>query len=93
MVLDEQRIAIERALILVSREQADVLIEEPSQEYVAVIQAGKALAEMLWAMARANGTVENENTLRMMAQGEAILLALLHNAWALGVKQERGRAK
>ena len=92
MALDQQQAAIQHALGLVSQEQADTLIGEQSPEYRAVIKAGEALAQMLWAMARVNGVKESKDTLRMMAQGETVLLVLLHGAWALGVRQERGRA-
>jgi hypothetical protein len=90
MALDQQQAAIQRALGFVSQEQADALIE-PSREYQAMMQAGEALAQMLWALAQGVGALEREDALQMMAQGETILLALLHDAWALGVKQGRAR--
>jgi hypothetical protein len=86
--LIEAQKTVELALKLLDSETADGIIGSPQpEEYGTLIRGTQAAFNMLWMMAKGNGMRENPDVLRMGAQGQAILLTLVHYAYALGVRQ------
>ena len=59
-------------------------------EYSVLLRAAESLALMNWWMLQGSGAVEKEDLLRMQAQSQAVLLQLVHNAYAIGM--QKGRA-
>jgi len=93
MPLEQQTTAIERALTLLTPDEADAIIGEPGDEYRALIQAAEAVPQLLWALALKNGVRKKESVLEMWAQGQMMLLQLVHDAYALGVRRGRGEGQ
>ena len=89
--LSDLRTKVEAGLSLFTTDESDATIGEQTDEYRALIQAGEALVTMLWMVAKANGAKDTKSALVMMAQGETMLLTLLHNAFAAGIRMERER--
>jgi len=91
VTLETQQAAINEALALIGDYEADALVGNPNppEEYGKLIRAGEALAQMVWAMAKANGARQNQQTLRMMAQAQVVLVTLLHKAYAVGARGGR----
>ena len=89
MPLEQQNAAIERALTLLTPTEADAIIGEPGDEYRALIQAAEAVPQLLWALALKNGIRKKRPVLEMWAQGQMMLLQLVHDAYALGVRRGR----
>ena len=93
MPLEQQTAAIERALTLLTTDEADAIIGEPGDEYRALIQAAEAVPQLLWALALKNGVRKKQSVLEMWAQGQMMLLQLVHDAYALGVRRGRGEGQ
>ena len=94
MPLEAQNAAIERALTLLTPDEADAIIGEPGDEYRALIQATEAVPQLLWALAVKNGIrKDKDQVLEMWAQGQMMLLQLVHHAYALGVRRGRGEGQ
>ena len=93
MPLEAQTDAITAALTLLSPDEADAIIGEPRDEYRALIQAAEAVPQLLWALALKNGVRKKESVLEMWAQGQMMLLQLVHDAYALGVRRGRGEGE
>jgi hypothetical protein len=92
--LKEAQNKTERALKLLSPEQADTIIGSPQpKEYGILIKGIEAAFHMLWMMAEANGMCQDEYTLRKGAQAQSILLTIVHYAYALGIKHGRESGK
>lgn len=83
---------VEQALKLCDTETADTLIGEQTDEYRTLIQGAEALFGMIWSLAKRNGVKETKGVLMMAAQGQVILLTLIHYAYALGIKRAREAA-
>ena len=93
MPLEQQTAAITRALSLLSPDEADAIIGESGDEYQALIQAAEALPQMLWAVAVKNGIRKRDNVLVMWVKGQSMLLQLVHDAYALGVRRGREQGR
>jgi hypothetical protein len=87
-IAEAQRQA-EAALKLLDSQMADSIIGEPGEEYKTLVQGVKGIFAMLWAMFKLHGLRQNKNSLKASAQGMAMLLTIVHYAYALGV--QRGR--
>jgi len=90
MPLDAQSAAITAALTIISPDEADAIIGEAGDEYRALIQAAEAVPQLLWALAVKNGVRKKRRVLEMWTQGQMMLLQLVHDAYALGVRRGRG---
>ena len=93
MPLEQQNAAITAALTLLTPDEADAIIGEPGDEYRALIQAAEAVPQLLWALALKNGVRKKQSVLEMWAQGQMMLLQLVHDAYALGVRRGRGEGE
>jgi len=98
MPLEQQTAAITAALSLLSPDEADAIIGEPGDEYRALIQGAEAVPQLLWALAlklvkTEAGNVESRTrkkkwVLKAWAQGQMMLLQLVHIAFAMGMRWE-----
>ena len=93
MALEKQNAAITAALTLLTTDEADAIIGEPGDEYRALIQGAEAVPQLLWALALKNGVRKKQSVLEMWAQGQMMLLQLVHDAYALGVRRGRGEGQ
>lgn len=87
--VEELRAQVETALQLLDTETSDEIIGSETEEYRALIQGGQALGSMLWAMMKGFGLRQNDRTLKHQAQFMAMLLTLIHYAYALGIRRGR----
>ncbi len=87
--LERHNKRLQRALRLVTPEEADRIIGESTRELKQLHRGAESLAMMNWWMATGNGMKKNDDTMKMQAQSQAVLLQLVHNAYALGVKAGR----
>lgn len=88
MPLEKQTNAITAALTLLTPDEADAIIGEPGDEYRALIQGAEAVSQLLWALAVKNGIRKKKSVLKMWAQGQVMLLQLVHIAFAMGMRWE-----
>lgn len=90
MPLEKQTAAITAALSLIDHDEADAIIGEPGDEYRALVQGAEAVPQLLWALAVKNGIRKKKWVLEAWTQGQMMLLQLVHDAYALGVRRGRG---
>jgi len=90
--LDRHSKRLQKALRLVAPEEADRIIGESTPVLKALHRGAESLAMMNWWMLKGSGEVEESGLLEMQAQSQAVLLQLVHNAFALGVKAGRGES-
>ena len=91
--LEAQNAAITAALTILLPDEADALIGEAGDEYRALIQGAEAVPQLLWALAVKNGVRKKQSVLKMWTQGQMMLLQLVHDAYALGVRRGRGEGQ
>jgi len=89
--VEEERRKAEAALKLLDQETADGIIGEPGEEYQTLIQGVQGVHALLFAMYQLHGLRKNPASLRAGAQGMAMMLTIVHYAYALGIQQ--GMAK
>lgn len=77
------------ALNLLDSETADKIIGEPGEEYQVLIQGAESVVAMTWAVYKSLGLRQTTASLKAAAQSMAMILTLVHYAYALGI--ERGR--
>ena len=88
--LTEAEATVVRALKLLDSETADEIIGEVRpEEYDTMIQAVQAAYHMIWVLAKSNGMRQTKEILKMGAQAQAVLLTLVHYAYALGIRRGR----
>lgn len=87
MSLESETAKVQAALSLLTSEQADAIIGEQTPEYRKLIRGGEALAAMVWALVQSGGAFTKEEKLEQMAQAQAVLLTLVHYAYALGMRR------
>jgi len=87
--LEEHNTRLQEALSLIGPDEADAIIGESTPEHKALLLGAESLAMMNWWMATGNGMEKNDKTLKMHAQCYAVLLQLIHNAFALGMRAGR----
>ena len=81
---------VEQALHLLDSETADQIIGQPQpEEYGVLIRGMQAALNMLWMMVKGNGLRQTRAVLKMAAQAQAIMLTIVHYAYALGLKRGR----
>ncbi len=90
LTLNELSAQVTAALELLDTETADELIGERSPDYDTLVQGGNALMAMDWAVKKSQGLRENKKTLKRGAQTMAMVLTLIHYAYALGIKRGQG---
>lgn len=88
MPLEKQTAAITKALALLTSDEADAIIGEPGDEYQVLIQGAEAMSQLLWALAVNNGVRKKKAVVKMWAQGQVMLLQLVHTAFAMGMRWE-----
>lgn len=81
---------VQEALGLLDTETADQIIGEQRPEYQTLIQAAQAIMAMNWSAMKSCGVRQNQNSLRYSAQTSAVVLDLVHKAYALGIREGRG---
>jgi len=91
--LEKHTARLQVALALVDPDEADRIIGESTPELKALHEGAESLAMLNWWMATGNGMEKNDETLKMQAQSQAVLLQLVHNAYALGMKTGRQTSK
>ena len=91
--LEKHSERLQEALRLIGSDEADAIIGESVPELKALHEAAESLAMMNWwvAVGHAPELQVNDDALQLAAQGQAVLLQLVHNAYALGMR--RGRAE
>ena len=82
--VEELSAKIQRALQLLDSETADAIIEEPGEEYEALIQGMEALNTMEWMVMKQSGLKETPRSLKHKAQSMTMALTMVHYAYALG---------
>jgi hypothetical protein len=90
--VEDLRSQVEKALQLLDTETADAIIGSETEEYQTLIQGGQSLGTMLWAMMKQHGLRQNGRSLKHQAQFMAMLLTLIHYAYALGMRRGREEA-
>jgi len=88
-IIEEARLQAEAALQLLDQETADGIIGQADEEYGILIQGVRGVYAMLWAMFKMHGLRQNDASLRAGAQGMAMLLTIVHYAYALGIRRGR----
>lgn len=78
------------ALKLLDRETADGIIGTRTGEYDTLIQGANAVMAMAWAVNKTHGLRQTPASLRAGAQTLGMMLALVHYAYALGMRRGRG---
>jgi hypothetical protein len=84
--LEKHNARLLKALGLVDPDEADRIIGESTLELKTLHEGAESLAMLNWWMATGNGMEKNDDTLQMQAQSAAVLLQLVHNAYALGLQ-------
>ena len=87
--LAEVQAQVEAALKLLSSEQADQLIGKQTTEYQTLIVGVRAVMGMYWATMKAMGLRETPESLKAGAQALLMVAALVHYAYALGIRRGR----
>ena len=87
--LEKHSARLQEALSLIDPDEADRVIGESTPELKALHEGAESLAIMNWWMLQGSGAVEKEDLLQMQAQSQAVLLQLVHNAYALGMQKGR----
>lgn len=78
------------AMALLTAEKADQIIGAPEDgKYKTLIQGTEAIMSLAWAVNKTYGLRQNVASLKAGAQALAMVLTLVHYAYALGI--ERGR--
>ena len=79
------------ALALLTAQQADLIVGAPEGEgkYKPLIQGAEAVMSLTWAVNKTHGLRQNPASLKANAQAMAMVLTLVHYAYAFGI--ERGR--
>ena len=90
--IQELAVTVEAALALLDSETADELVGEPDDAYRALIQGVWAAVAIEWGAAKAHGLRQTPSMLHYGAQTLTALLALVHNAYALGMRRGREEA-
>jgi len=98
-IIEEARRQAEEALQLLDQETPDGIIGQADfgelsrtgEEHKALVQGVRGVYAMLWAMFKMHGLRQNKASLKAGAQGMAMLLTIVHYAYALGMR--RGRAE
>jgi predicted sugar kinase len=88
--LQELQAEAEAALQLLDSETADDIIGEDTPEHRTLIRGTQAAMAMHYAMMKSLGLRETAQTLHRSSQTMAVMLTLVHYAYALGIR--RGRA-
>ena len=87
-IIEEARRQAEMALKLLDQETADGIIgQPPADEYQTLVQGVRGVYAMLWAMFKMHGLRQNDASLKAGAQGMAMLLTIVHYAYALGIQR------
>lgn len=85
---------IEEALQLLDQETADEIIAhdggQAGEEHKTLVQGVRGACAMMWAMFKMHGLRQNKASLKAGAQGMAMLLTIVHYAYALGIRRGRG---
>lgn len=77
------------AMALLTSEKADEIIGAPEDgEYKTLIKGTEAIMSLSWAVNKTHGLRQNVASLKANAQAMAMVLTLVHYAYALGI--ERG---
>lgn len=76
------------ALALLDQETADALIGEQTEEYRTLIRAVQAVKGLEWGLLKTHGLREKA-ALAVGAKTLAMLLTLIHYAYALGIRRGR----
>ena len=74
------------ALRLLNSDEADRIIGESTPELKTLHQAAESLAMLNWWKATIGGMKKTDNTMKMQVQSQVVLLQLVHNAYALGMR-------
>ena len=74
------------ALRLLGPDEADAIIGESTPELKVLHRAAESLAMLNWWKATVGGMKKTDNTMKMQAQSQVVLLQLVHNAYALGMR-------
>lgn len=81
---------VQEALGLLHSETADEIIGEQRGEYRLLIEGTRSVMSMLWMLMKSFGLQETERSLKGFTQGMAVVLTLVHYAYALGVREGTG---
>ena len=89
--LEKHNARLLEALRLLDPDEADAIIGESTPELKTLHLAAESLVMLNWWLVIGDGLIleKGDDALRMVAQGQAILLQLVHNAYALGMKAEK----
>ena len=88
-IIEEARRQAEEALQLLDQETADGIIGQAGEEHKVLVQGVRGVYAMLWAMFMMHGLRQNKASLKAGAQGMAMLLTIVHYAYALGMRRGR----
>jgi ribosomal protein L30/L7E len=88
--LEELQAEAEAALQLLDSETADAIIGEDTPEHRTLIRGTQAAMAMHYAMMKSLGLRETRQTLHRASQTMAVMLTLVHYAYALGIRRGRG---
>jgi hypothetical protein len=86
-MIEEARQQVEAALKLLDSETADGIIGQAGEEYKTLVQGVRGVFAMLWAMFKSHGLRQNPDSLKVGGQGMAMLLTIVHYAYALGIQR------
>lgn len=88
--VDEARRKAEAAMRLLDSETADTIIGEQTEEWKTLQDGAKGVMAMLWSMMQVYGVKQTPGSRKAMAQAILMVLTLVHTAYALGMRRERG---
>lgn len=85
---------VQAALKLFTMEQADQIIgKKPGPGYKELVQGMSAQHTFFWEVMRRHGLKSDKESQSILGKHMTIVLAMLHYAYALGIKQGREGAK
>jgi hypothetical protein len=86
VTVKELQETIEAALQLVDAEEADRIIGVEPREHRVLMQGAKAVLALEWEVLKSMGLRQNAATLRAGAQAMVMVMAIVHAAYAMGIK-------
>jgi len=92
--LEQINTEIQKALSLITTEEADEIIgSPPPDEYKPIIQGVQAIMGLHWVAMRRHGLRQTKRSLDLAAKSMTMMLNLTHYVYALGIRQGRDGAQ
>lgn len=90
-IIEETQKTIEAGLALFAEGEADRIIGAPGDGYKELLNATTAVNQMEYALFTGRGLKNNPVTRETAAKTQFMMLQLIHNAYALGIKHGQER--